>query len=188
MQDILADGLIEPTEDAHLKAEASALGVSVPNNAELESARNLWKAANSPLPLIDPPLLLKRGEVCHQVCEATAFEDRSRTVRVNYGGPTARVRIMKGVYYSVGSVRVQSEKEEYSHELGSGVLCSTNVRLLFVSPQKSISIPLGKIIQCQPYSDGVKIFKDAGKPLTFVFPAVSKIEVLRCMRVIEECR
>lgn len=188
VQEILSDGIVEPAEDAHLQAEANALGVQVPNNAELANARDLWRAANSPLPVIEPPLLLKRGEVCHQACQAAAFEDRTRTVRVNYGGPTARVRLMKGVYYSAGSIRVQSEKEDYSHELGSGILCATNSRLLFVSPQKTISIPLGKIIQCQPYSDGIKVFKDSGKPLTFVFPSVSKIDVLRCMRVIEECR
>lgn len=188
VQEILADGEVEPDEDRFLADEVRALGLPTPNSKELDEARQLWKASNEPLPVFDPPLLLKRGEVCHQACEATAFEDRTKTVRINYGGPSARVRIMKGVYYTVGSAKIERQTEDYSHELGQGILCGTNGRLVFISPSKSITIALGKIIQYSLYSDGIKIFKDTGKPLTFVFPNSSKADVVRVARIIDECR
>lgn len=188
LQEILADGEVEPDEDRFLADEIRALGLSAPSSKELDEARQLWSASNEPLPVFDPPLLLKKGEVCHQACEATAFEDRTKTVRINYGGPSARVRIMKGVYYTVGSAKIERQTEDYSHELGHGILCGTNGRLVFISPSKSIAISLGKIIQYSLYSDGIKIFKDTGKPLTFVFPNASKADVVRMARVIDECR
>ncbi|WP_157083079.1 hypothetical protein [Novosphingobium lentum] len=188
IQDILADGQIDPSEDARLYGEAEALGLPIPETAEISEARELWHIFTQPMPILDPPLLLKKGELCHQACKASAFEDRLRTVRVGYSGTRARVKIMKGVYYSVGSARITAQKEEYSHKIGGGVLCSTSTRLLFVSPAKTISIPLGKILQYETYSDGIKIFKDTGKPITFQFDRVSKPDVIRVVRVIEECR
>ena len=186
--ELLSDGIVEPAEDALLEAEASALGLPVPQSHEIDEAREIWRATNEPLPEFNAPILLKRGEICHQAQEANAYEDRTRTMRINYSGPSARVRIMKGVYYNVGSMRVQSQKEEYSHSLGSGVLCVTNSRLIFISPSKTITIPLGKILQYVTYSDGIKIFKDTGKPITFELPKVDRPDVIRLVRVIEECR
>jgi hypothetical protein len=119
---------------------------------------------------------------------ATASEQRQRTVRMNYGGPTASIRIAKGVYYRTGSIGLNRVSEGYMHSFGMGVLGATNTRLLWVSPEKSISIPLQKIVMFEPYVDGLKVIKDTGKPVLFVFDSEDRASMVRISRAIEELR
>lgn len=88
----------------------------------------------------------------------------------------------------MGSIQTQRETEAYSHSFGTGVLGATNSRLLWVSPAKSISIPLTKIVMFEPYNDGLKVIKDTGKPILFVFDAPDQSAMVRISRVIEELR
>jgi hypothetical protein len=187
----LEDGLISPEEDAriervrerygNIRLEGSIVG-------QLEAARAQFLAWSSPLEPVQTPLLLKTGEWCAHAIKATAYEERQRTVRVNYAGPTASVRVMKGVYYRAGSIQAQRVSESYQHSFGEGVLGATNKRLLWVSPAKSISIPLQKIVMFEPFIDGLKVIKDTGKPLLFVFENEDQAGMVRLSRVIEELR
>jgi hypothetical protein len=188
--DMLADNVVDPPEDARLSSLLVRLGVQLDANSQsaISEAKMLWAVSNDPLPIASSPLLLKRGETCHHVVVAEASEDRTKTVRVNYGGASARVKIMKGVYYRVGSTNIQRVTEEYAHSFGSGALCFTNQRLLWTSPQKTIAIPISRIINYETYSDGIKIYKDSGKPMTFAWNAPDRVATVLAVRVIEECR
>lgn len=93
---------------------------------------------------VQTPLMLKKGEWCAHAVKCGAYEERRRTGCTNYAGPKARDRIMKGVYYRAGSIQSQRLTESYQHSFGDGVLGATNNRLIWVSLQKSLSIPLDK--------------------------------------------
>ena len=189
--DVLEDGQVDPAEDKRLSDFMSIIGQSTlgaDTAAAIERGKMLYRAYHGPLQPVDAPVLLKRGEYCVYVVTAEAIEERSRTVRINYHGPTARIRIMKGVYYRLGSIQPSRQTEEYQHSFGTGALCFTNKRLLWISPSKSISVNLSNIVRFDAYSDGLRIFKGSGKPLLFVWEDDDPIATAIAQRTIEELR
>lgn len=187
----LEDSLLSPDEEARINALHERYGnIRLDNDtlARLDAARTQYEAWSTPLSPVPSDLMLKRGEWCTYSTLATAYEERQRTVQVNYAGPAMRIRIVKGLYYRAGSIRAQRILESFQHSFGLGTLAATNMRLLWVSAQKSISIPLQKIVQFEPYTDGLKVMKDTGKPVLFVFSEIDQIGMVRIARTIEELR
>lgn len=191
VQAALEDGLLSPEEDARIhriRERYGGIQLDEKTNQQISAARAQYVAWSEPLEPVEVPLLLKKGEWCAHAVRSSVYEERQRTVRVDYAGPTARIRIMKGVYYRAGSIQAQRVTESYHHTFGEGVLGATNKRLLWVSPQKSISIPLQKIVMFEPFVDGIKVIKDTGKPLLFVFEGDDQISMVKISRVIEDLR
>lgn len=189
--EILEDGQVDPTEDQRLDKFMAMIGQSVLSpgtKSAIDLGRKLHRAYHGSLEPVDAPVLLKRGEFCVYVVTAEAFADRSRTVRVNYHGPTVRIPIVKGVSYRIGSMQPSRQTEEYQHSFGTGALCMTNQRLLWVSPKKSISVPLSNIVHFDPFTDGLKIFKGTGKPLLFVWQGEDRVATVMAQRTIQELR
>ena len=188
----LEDGLLSPEEDQRISSALIRYGnppLGPETQRKLNAARLQFSAWTAPLEPVDAPLLLRRGEWCVHGIQAVAYEERQRTTRIDYAGPTARIKIMKGVYYRVGSAHVSRKTEAYSHSFGEGILCVTNLRLIWMAPNKTISIPLIKIVMFEPFSDGIKIFKDTGKPLLFVFSSgEDQPAMVRISRAINELR
>lgn len=85
------------------------------------------------------------------------------TRSIRYHGPTARIRIAKGVYWRVGSISPTRVTEEMLAPLDWGTLYITNRRLLFDGSKKSATIQLSKIINFTLYRDGIGIEKETGK-------------------------
>lgn len=191
VREILADNIVDPQEDARISRFMSMVGEATlaPDTARLlQEGRELYHAAVAPLSPVAAPVLLRKGEFCVYVATAEALEDRSRTVRVGYHGPSARVRLAKGVYYNLGSMNVARQTETYQHSFGIGALCMTNKRLLWISPAKSISTNLSSIVRYDPYSDGFRVMKGTGKPLLFLWGEKPRIATAMAARVIEEMR
>lgn len=63
------------------------------------------------------------------------------------------VRVAKGVSLRSGSFRSHAVKGMV--EVATGELVATNQRVIFAGDNKSFSIPLHKLINVTPYSDGV---------------------------------
>lgn len=169
----LEDGKLSPQEEREIKRLSKALKIDLQLDDKmqdaLDDAKHMWQITEGKIPEQNSPLMLQKNELCYRVTEARALETRTRTRSITYGGPAVRVRIMKGVYYRVGNARISRQTEEYSHELGYGDLVLTDKRLLFKSANKSLAIRLNRIVDFEPYIDGVQIYKDTGKPITFVF-------------------
>ena len=93
-------------------------------------------------------------------------ELRTVTKRINYSGPTARVRIMKGVHWSL---RVDRAEEDHSRGAHSRhrVLHVTNQRLLFDGGSKNLTIRLSAITNFTVYTDALCIERDRGKDQVF---------------------
>jgi hypothetical protein len=188
---ILADGMVDPAEDRRISEFMEMVGsasLGSETAALIENGRQLYRAASEPLHPIEAPILLKRGEYCVHVVEAEALEERSRTVRINHHGPRARVRIMKGVHYTFGSTALSAQTENYHHSFGRGALCMTNSRLLWISPQKSISVALSNVVRYDPYRDGFRVMKGTGKPLLFLWGKDDQIATIMATRTVEELR
>lgn len=186
---LLADGQITPNEEVELDLARAILSADLSKRVdELSEAKEMWRVCNAPLEPVDAPIMLKRGEFClgHRLAEAT--EVRTRTRSISYGGPSARIRIAKGISYNIGSRRISSHKEEYEHSFGNGSLTITSSRLIWSGDNRTLSIPYNKIINVEAYSDGVTIYKDTGKPINFGYVQVSRSFSALILRVAEECR
>ncbi|MCG2769116.1 MAG: hypothetical protein ABIK79_02390 [Chloroflexota bacterium] len=165
LESIMADERITPEESERLDLAMSNLGMTIPKEMQSRFLRYqaYWEIENLDLPEIEAPVNLQRNEVCHFIHRADWLEHRAVTSRVSYSGPTARVKLAKGVYWRVGSVGVKSTSEETLKKIDSGVTYLTNKRLIFVGGHKTTSIQLSRILDFTPYQNGVEIQKDKGR-------------------------
>lgn len=167
LQAIIEDGRISPTEEAEFYAIAKNLDVDVQiddaNKSMFEKLKLYWTIENAELSPISVGLSLQKAEECYFSTSVGWYELRTETTRYNYAGTTARIKIMKGVYYRVGSVKVQPIKRDVLRQIDSGTLYLTNKRIIFVGSKKNSNIRLDKVLSFTPYSDGIEIGKDTGK-------------------------
>jgi hypothetical protein len=94
-----------------------------------------------------------------------------KTTRQYVGGSKGvSVRVMKGIYYRVGSFKGHAvERTERSH-IDTGWVVITNKHIYFAGPSKSLRVPYSKVISFLPFSDGFGILRDAAtaKPQIFI--------------------
>jgi len=161
------DQRLSPTELADLYALARALDIELQldqhTQAMFDRCSLLWRIDNGELPTLNVGINLQRGEMCHAVADTTWMEMRTRTDRINYGGPVASIRICKGLRYRVGSVRVQRITREELIEVDRGRLYLTNKRVIFDGGKKNTSIRLSALLSFTPFADGVVLEKSSGR-------------------------
>jgi hypothetical protein len=145
-----------------------------------------WKIENEDIPVIDVDVNLQKSEVCYFHEYANWYEYRTVTHRTNYGVTTARIKIMKGVYYRVGSIKTSPVKSEELKLIKLGDLYLTNKRIIFVGNSKNSTIHINKILSFTPYSDGLTIEKETGKSPTITM-SNAEIFCLILARLMKEC-
>jgi hypothetical protein len=164
---ITEDGKISPDEWEELIAIGKNLNVEIKidegSKAKLEKMKLYWLIENGELPIKQVDINLKKSEQCYFSIYADWLENRTVTERINYGGVGYRMKIMKGVYYRAGSVKVQRITSEQQQVIDRGNIYVTNKRIIFVGAKKNSNIQLSKVLSVTPYSDGVGIEKDSGK-------------------------
>ena len=75
-------------------------------------------------------------------------------------GP-ARPRVMKGVYYHVGSFRGHTiERSERTH-VDTGLMVATNKNIYFDGPKATFRIPYAKIVAFETFSNGLGLIRDS---------------------------
>jgi len=170
----LEDGWLTPSEDRALAAVAADLKVDIRLLPQMEQAllraKHSWGIAHLPLPVVASPLGLQKGEVAHMWVTAEALEERQRTRAVSFAGPTISIPIVKGVRYRMGRYNVGRETYQYSHSHGFGTLVVTNKRLIFAG-SRSFTARHANILDVEGYSDGVRVTRTSGKPLTYIYGA-----------------
>lgn len=130
---------------------------------DLERFRLYWQIENGKLPILKSPISIQKSEILHFMTNINWKEQRRVTQRINYGGPTARIKITKGVYYRMGSVSAKTVSEDVWQIIDKGNLYLTNKRLIFMGGRGNKTIRLDKILDITPYKNGVDIQKDSGK-------------------------
>jgi hypothetical protein len=187
---IIEDGKVSPDEWEELNAIAKNLNIEVnlddASKAQLEKMKLYWLIENGDLPEQQVDINLQKTEQCYYSTTIDWLETRTVTQRVNYGGPTFRIKIMKGVYYRAGSVKVQRITSDQLQVIDNGTLYVTNKRLIFIGGRKNSNIQLGKVLSVNPYSDGVGIEKDSGKSPIFRVSDNADILAMTIGRMINE--
>ncbi len=112
-------------------------------------------------------IVFKEGEALHWAVAGSLMKRKKVTTRVNYGGLTGSIKIMKGVRYRVGSIGVSSVSKEILDNEDSGAFYVTNQRIGYLGYRKQFSFPFKKIGSLELRSDGLHIFKD-GKEAPYI--------------------
>lgn len=169
----MADAMLSPQEEADLQAIARGLGATLSyakaDCTLLAKYRLMWQIRHGELPEIDAGISLQRGERVHFMTAATWNEMRRVRVASNWGGPSLRFRIAKGVYWNVGQFRSEPVMQDKLVKVDAGTVYITSRRVIFAGPMRSGSTPIGKILDITPYADGVGLQRDTGKSPLYMF-------------------
>lgn len=176
----LSDGLIEDSEESYIQQLIEELGLektSLLYNSQCY--QRLIKALvlrdikdDKPLTrvnFIDVPILLGVKESLVWVFKDTqAYVEKNKRTYVGKSQGVS-IRICKGVYYRTGASKGYPVDEQYQSSLGIGNLYITTKNIVFVG-DKTIKIPINKIVSYTEYSDGIELIKDGAtsKPYTFI--------------------
>jgi hypothetical protein len=168
VNEIIQDERISPVEEQTLFAIMKNLNIKInlDNNTleKLSRFKLYWKIENGELDPIESDINLVRGEKLYfKTDDVSWLELRKITKRYNYSGPTARIKIAKGVYYRLGSMSVQPVTSDEWRTIDSGSLYLTNKRLIFMGDKSNKTIRLNRILDIMSYSNGVDIKKDSGR-------------------------
>src|SRR5690606_40389673 len=113
------------------------------------------------------PALLDKKHKSTVACVSTTTmqwgDIRTETRTIRYGGPTARIRIAKGIYWRTGSMNVQRVTEEVLKPIDTGQLYITNKRVIFLGRNRNTNVRLNRILDFTIYTDGIELVKDAGR-------------------------
>ena len=169
----IADRRYAGREEAAVQELATALGATIAHDEKTDALirrfKLLGQVEDGVLPVVAVPLLLQRNEICHFAAVGILHKEmRTVTKRVNYSGPTASIRIMKGVRWRVGSVSVDRITQDVLTQVDAGDFYLTSKRLLFQGARKNTAVALGKVIQFTVFSDGLQVEKGSGKDLYLV--------------------
>jgi hypothetical protein len=112
---------------------------------------------------------LQKGEkIVWAFSNSKYLEDKIRRQYVG-GSHGVSVRVMKGVYYKVGSFKGQNIEYMERVHINKGWVILTNKNIYFVGSQKSLRISYAKVISFEPYTDGVGIMRDAANAKAQIF-------------------
>lgn len=115
------------------------------------------------MPTVPVSFSLQANEECYWAGEATWYEFRSSTRRVNYHGLTASIPIAKGIRYRLGSIAPSVERSSELVAIDHGPLYVTNKRIYFDGQQKNTTLAWKAITEVQLFQGGIILEKNTGK-------------------------
>jgi envelope transporter Tic110/Armadillo-like protein len=188
--DALSDERLSPDEETELTAICKSLNVKMETDektqAVLDKYKLYWQIENGDIPAIDVQINFQKSEQCYFHTHCDWLEQRRVTKRINYGGPTMRIKIAKGVYWRAGSLAVQPVSEDVWTTIDSGDLYMTNKRLVFMGTKGNKTIRLSKILDFTAYYNGIDIQKETGKSPFLAFEINTDIFSMILGRAISE--
>lgn len=163
----ISDRRYSGQEEQALQELAASLNVKMTHDADttalIARLRLLGRIVDGHLPEELVAITLKRGETCHFMAEGVTHKEfRTVTKRVSYGGPTASIKIMKGVRWRMGSVALERVSEDILTPLDTVTFYLTSSRVFLQGERKNTTVALSKIAHFTLYKDGLQIEKDTG--------------------------
>jgi DNA-directed RNA polymerase subunit RPC12/RpoP len=164
---IVAAMMLTDEDMAAEQALAKKYGIQPKLTGDADTFRSIYLVETKgqlPPPLATD-LMLDAKECAYYSVPTTWHQPRVR--KLGYSGASLSLPTgIKGVRYRFGSYAPINSGEEMT-PLTSGSLYVTSKRLLFNGETRNTAISLTKIVDCQMYSDALKVEKSTGKPDLF---------------------
>jgi len=184
------DGFLSPEEEAEVRLAVSSLGLDLKFTPEQQQRwdrfRLYWDLQFGAMQPVRVDIKLQSSETCYFTAPTQWWESRTETRTIRYGGPTARIRIAKGIYWRTGSMNVQRVTEEVLKPIDTGQLYITNKRVIFLGRNRNTNVRLNRILDFTIYTDGIELVKDAGRNPVFQFDADIDIAALVLNRLLAD--
>jgi hypothetical protein len=165
---IIASGDFDP-QTAHSLAvwtqamRGTADDIEAGELEELEHLARAWSLGHDALPLIEVPIALQRGELCHAESVVLWQELRSRSMLAGSYGPVARIPLAAGLSFRLAAYKHTRLERSALETIDHGPLYITNKRVIFNGAKKNTSIRLNAIINVTPHENGIVIDKSSGR-------------------------
>jgi hypothetical protein len=108
---------------------------------------------------ISTSLVLKRDEIPAAAVSASLCRYKTRTQYVGASHGLS-IPLGHGFRYRISSFRGHPIQTESLTQVDQGTLVVTNQRLVFLGSKRDISIPIGKLLQVEAFSNGVGIARE----------------------------
>ncbi|MGY6561503.1 MAG: hypothetical protein ACXITV_05310 [Luteibaculaceae bacterium] len=191
--EVVSNKRVSPEEEAFLKRLSESMRIDISMDKEnqeyFDYLKRLWQIENGELPTVNTTFRLQRGEVCYFNSYGTKwFEYRRITKRLNYAGPTARIKLAKGIYYRAGSLGVKPTTSDELTLIDQGAFLVTNKRVIFVGELGNKQILFKSILQINTYNNGIDIQKSTGRSPFVEIPGLHASEMASIIlnRVLDE--
>ncbi len=163
----ISDERLSDKEESRINEIAQNLNIEINHSdktrAQLDKFKLYWQIENGDIPTLISPINIQKSENLHFQTQVKWLEQRTITKRIDYGGPTARIRLAKGVYYRIGSIQAKRVTEDVWKTIDMGTLYLTNKRLIFMGNKGNKTIRIDKVLDFKPFKDGVDLQKETGK-------------------------
>ena len=190
IEDLISNERLSPTEEQELDEISKNLGVKLnigyQTKRVLDRYKLYWQIENGELIEISSDIKIQKSEKLYFKANLNWLEQRRITKRVDYHGITGRIKIARGIYYRAGSMQAQPVSEDILKQIDSGTIYLTNKRLIFRGSKGNKTIRLDKILDAEPYSNGIHIQKDSGKSPFLEFSNNLDIFSMILVRLIDE--
>lgn len=191
ISNVIKDERLSPDEENEIQTIATSLNVSVQLNdktkQQLQRLKIYWALENLELPTIQTDIALQKSEKCYfQISNVNWYELRSVRQRVSYSGYSTSFKVAKGFYLRSGSYTPRSYSTDQMKLIDRGTVYLTNKRIIFTGTKKNSNIKIDKILNIQPYTDGVEIGKETGKSPTLQVPERADIFCMILERLLRE--
>ncbi len=173
VEGFLEDDALAPEEIKKLVIKANELNIERFNSEESirkEYAYYIknWEFDNGIFEEVISDFILSKNETCIYRNEQVELSERKElSNRINYSGPRARIKITKGLSYNLGAYNYSTNNVLKEISKGIGLVNVTTKRILFKSEEQNKVIRLSEIVDIEPYSDGIIIFRSSGNPCLF---------------------
>lgn len=167
--EIMEDGLVSEEEQSKFQrfltlCNQLSEGEVARWNKKMSSNLNLYNiTVKNILPVCDSRdvnIVFKKGEILHYASYADVMKTKTVTKSINYSGPSASIRICKGVRYRVGSINVSRKTESFKTSEACGIFWITNQRVGFLASSKAFVCPIDKIYAVSGGRFGLQIYKE----------------------------
>lgn len=171
---ITGDSRITETERKELVKIYSDLNLSTEqvayNQDDFNKYYTLHLIDEGKLPTIDAQDLnvnLNKDEKLHYVSKAFIVKNKSVTKSLNYSGFSASIRIVKGIRYRVGNIKINPQKIDVMMTDDAGVFYLTTENIGYIGLNKHFSLPYEKISSLDVKNGFLYLYKK-GKESPFI--------------------
>ena len=158
---ISLDKRLTPQEENDLEELKKNLNIDIQFTESswetLQKYKLFWLVENEGIPEIQLGIDLEPGEKGYYSLDGEWLERDNESKILHDDNLELRIKIAKGIYWTLLNLKENRINDFKWESKGTSKIYITNNRIIFSSPTGNRSIPLNKILDLKPHSNGIEI-------------------------------
>lgn len=135
----------------------------------------------------EPPFIFQRGERLFFCDESVRIYETKTETSYKAGSRGVSVRIAKGLSYRIGNSRGKRIQEEVVDFKGIGTVAITTKNLYYLVDDRSVRIPLSKLVSVTQNGNEMELVKEAARPQPITFKFDDEQDARLMARIARAC-